>query len=92
MNGLEFEHFYKKFDLRLDFFDTYESRLLYRDKFVCSYFKNPNTGERFIKFPGKWWAVSNYDKACECFETFCRKKVKEIDEFYRLRRIKEDFE
>ena len=92
MNGLEFEKFYKKFDLRLDFFDTYESRLLYRDKFVCSYFKNPNTGERFIKFPGKWWAVSNYDKACECFETFCRKKVKEIDEFYRLRRIKEDFE
>jgi hypothetical protein len=92
MNGIEFEKFYKKFDLRLDFFDTYESRLLYRDKFVCSYFKNPNTGERFIKFPGKWWAVSNYDKACECFETFCRKKVKEIDEFYRLRRIKEDFE
>jgi hypothetical protein len=92
MNGIEFEKFYKKFDLRLDFFDTYESRLLYRDKFVCSYFKNPNTGERFIRFPGKWWAVSNYDKACECFETFCRKKVKEIDEFYRLRRIKEDFE
>jgi hypothetical protein len=91
MNGIEFEKFYKKFDLRLDFFDTYESRLLYRDKFVCSYFKNPNTGERFIRFPGKWWAVSNYDKACECFETFCRKKVKEIDEFYRLRRIKEDF-
>lgn len=93
MNGLEFEKFYKKFNLRFDFLgNNFETNLLYRDKFVCSYYKNPETGERFVRFPGRWWAVSNYNKACECFETFCRKKVKEIDEFYKLRQIKEDFE
>lgn len=93
MNGLEFEKFHKKFDLRFDFLDVqnFETKLLYRDKFVCSFYKNQETGERFVRFPGKWWAVSNYNKACDCFETFCRKKVKEIDEFYKLRRIKEDF-
>lgn len=64
MNGLEFEKFHKKFDLRLDFLDAqnFETKLLYRDKFVCSFYKNPVTGERFIRFPGKWWAVSNYKK------------------------------
>ena len=94
MNGVEFENFYKKFNLRVDFIDSnnFETNLLYKDKFVCSYYKNPETGERYIRFPGKWWAVSNYNKACDCFETFCRKRVKEIDEFYKLRRIKEDFE
>ena len=94
MNGVEFENFYKKFNLKWDFLNTnnFETNLLYRGRSVCSYYKNPESGGRFIRFPGKWWAVSNYDKACECFETFCRKKVKEIDEFYRLRRIKEDFE
>lgn len=94
MNGLEFEKFYKKFDLTLDFLDVnnFETNLLYRGRSVCSFYKNPESGERFIRFPGKWWAVSNYNKACECFETFCRKKVKEIDEFYKLRSIKEDFE
>lgn len=47
MNGLEFEKFYKKFDLRLDFLDAqnFETKLLYRDKFVCSFYKNPETGE-----------------------------------------------
>ena len=94
MNGVEFEIFYKKFDLRLDFLDAnnFETKLLYRGRSVCSFYKNPESGERFIRFPGKWWAVSNYNKACDCFETFCRKKVKEIDEFYKLRQIKEDFE
>lgn len=94
MNGIEFEKFHKKFDLSLDFLDAqnFETKLLYKDKFVCSYYKNPESGERFIRFPGKWWAVSNYNKACECFETYCRKRVKEIDEFYKLRQIKEDFE
>lgn len=94
MNGIEFEKFHKKFDLSLDFLDAqnFETKLLYKDKFVCSYYKNTESGERFIRFPGKWWAVSNYNKACECFETYCRKRVKEIDEFYKLRQIKEDFE
>ena len=94
MNGVEFENFYKKFNLKWDFLNTnnFETNLLYRGRFVCSYYKNPESGERFIRFPGKWWAVSNYKKACECFETFCRKRVKEIDEFYKLRSIKEDFE
>lgn len=94
MNGVEFENFYKKFNLKWDFLNTnnFETNLLYRGRFVCSYYKNPESGERFIRFPGKWWAVSNYKKACECFETYCRKTIKEIDEFYKLRRIKEDFE
>ena len=94
MNGLEFEKFYKKFDLTLDFLDVnnFENNLFYMGRSVCSFYKNPESGERFIRFPGKWWAVSNYNKACDCFETFCRKKVKEIDEFYKLRSIKEDFE
>ena len=93
MNGVEFENFYKKFNLKLDFLNTnnFETNLLYKNKFVCSYYKNHESGERFIRFPGKWWAVSNYNKACECFETFCRNKVKEIDKFYKLSKIKEDF-
>lgn len=93
MNGVEFENFYKKFNLKLDFLNTnnFETNLLYKNKFVCSYYKNPESGERFIRFPGKWLAVSNYNKACDCFETFCRNKVKEINEFYKLSKIKEDF-
>ena len=94
MNGIEFEKFYKKFDLRFDFLNTQnpDTNLLYKSVPVCKYFKNVMTGERYIRFPGKWWAVEDFDKACECFEKYCRKLVKEIDEFRKLKQIKEDFE
>lgn len=94
MNGLEFEKFYTKYDLKIDLFDTQntDTKLLYKSVPVCKYFKNVMTGERYISFPGKIWAVDDYDKACECFEKYCRKLVKEIDEYHKLKRIKEDFE
>jgi hypothetical protein len=94
MNGLEFEKFYTKYDLKLDIFDTQntDTKLLYKSVPVCKYFKNAMTGERYISFPGKIFAVDDYDKACECFEKYCRKLVKEIDIFHKLKNIEKDFE
>lgn len=93
MNGVEFENFYKKFNLKWDFLNTnnFETNLLYRGRFVCSYYKNPESGERFIRFPGKWLAVKNFDNACKCFEKYCRPIVKEIQIKCKLDNIKKDF-
>ena len=95
MNGIEFEKFYKKYNLEFDIFNKpsgYDTGFLYRNITVCWYFKNQQTGERIIKFPGKWFGVSNYDKACACFEKYCRKRIKEIDTYWKLKEINQDFE
>lgn len=95
MNGIEFEKFYKKYNLKIcDIFDSnsYDIKLLYKTVPVCSYFKNSMTGERYIHFPGKVWPIDDFDKACEWFDKHCLAQTKEIDVFHKLRRIKEDFE
>ena len=89
------EKFYKKYNLEFDIFNKpsgYDTGFLYRNITVCWYFKNQQTGERIIKFPGKWFGVSNYDKACACFEKYCRKRIKEIDTYWKLKEINQDFE
>lgn len=96
MNGVEFEKFYIKYNLKIDLFDydynTGDINLLYKSVPVCKYFKNSITGERYIRFPGKVWPVDDFDKACDWFEKHCIIKTKEIDVFHKLKEMKKDFE
>lgn len=94
MNGLEFEKFCQKFKLMPNFDKIMygDIELLYNGYLVCKYFKNPMTGERFIRFPGKVWPVDDFDKACDWFDKHCIVKTKEIDIFHKLKEMKKDFE
>ena len=94
MNGLEFEKFYRRYNLEIDLFDSNgcDTNLLYKSVPVCKYFKNPMTGERYIRFPGKVWAVDDFNKACDWFDTHCIVKTKEIDILHKLKEMKKDFE
>ena len=94
MYGLDFEKFCQKYKLEMQYItgmDKPEQPLAYKNQIVCWFIKNPETSERFIIFPKKLFSVSNYEKACKCFEKYCSKKVKEIDLYYKMERIKEDF-
>ena len=82
MNGVEFENFYKKYNLKIDLFDyDYNTGDI-----------NFMTGERYIRFPCKVWPVDDFDKACDWFEKHCIIKIKEIDVFHKLKEMKKDFE
>lgn len=51
MNGIEFEKFYKKYNLEFDLYikpSKYDIGLLYKNITVCWYFKNKQTGERIV--------------------------------------------
>ena len=93
MYGLDFEKFCKKYKLELKYMTGMyktEQPLAYKDKIVCWFIRNPETSERFIIFSKKWFSVSNYEEACKCFEKYCSKKVKEIEEYYKMEKMKED--
>ena len=93
MNGLEFEEFCQKYKLTPNYnkFGDIDIELLYNGRPVCQYYRIPNTNERWIRFPGKWMSVKPFEKACECFEFYCRPIVKNIDVEIKLDKIKEDF-
>lgn len=94
MNGSEFEKFYKKYNLKIDLFDSPRiyTNLLYKSVPVCEYFKNSTTGERYIVFPGKMFPVEDFNKACDWFDKHCIVKTKEIDILHKLKEMRKDFE
>ena len=96
MTGLEFEDFCKKYhlEINLDKLDcnTPDLELTYMKYPVCKFYKLPEDFGRWIRFPGKWLSVKNFDKACKCFEKYCRPIIKEIQIKCKLDDIKKDFQ
>ena len=95
MYGIDFEKFCKKYKLETPYVTGLYSPkqpLTYKDQIVCWFIKNPETSERLIIFPKKWFSVSNYEKACKCFEKYCSIRIKEIENNIKMERIKEDFQ